>query len=655
VAETRRSLLSKMWISSKCESSSAGKETLFAELNKEVRQAAPCSQLTYKLRNQLERCDLAVRSELASRKLDGCSPLFIACKRGNVEIVEYLLQVCNADVEVKGLYEVQDDHTIHTVTPLWCAAVAGKLKVVEVLVRFGADVNSVSDTGSTPVRSACFMTHLDIVKLLVENGADIQKPNQNGGTCLINSVQSVELCQFLLRHGAYVNAQDVQNKTALHYAIQEHRFETTKLLLQFQADPFLVSRYNDDALQTACLKGAAEIFNYLVDNVNYTPERVASAFELLGSTFLDEHHDVAKALKHWRAACGVRDRFNVAKPVLPAKLQYRYTEEFTSRHELDPLALDMDAIKMQSLLICERCLGTKHKDMIYRLMYRGAAYADSLQFQHCIDLWKYALELRVAKDSILFCDTSFTAEALVKLYLDVYDKHAEGILNISVQLEDVVSTIELLVKDLSDCSRLLSLAPQFNKQQQAYDKVLKIITHLLHLVTCLQTAEEDKEHFIEIRRRIHTVVHVVDPRTTAGDSLLHLSVMKNNTLRSQNLFEEAKQAFFPSVQVTKLLVECGAKINALNMTDTMPLHTASLPQNYRQEIVETLLDHGAHIDARNGKGTRPLDMLKNISDCKINPLQYLTLRCLAAGAIVRHRLPYKKEIPTMLEEFIEAH
>ena len=49
--------------------------------------------------------------------------------------------------------------------------------------------------------------------------------------------------------------------------------------------------------------------------------------------------------------------------------------------------------------------------MIYRLMYRGAAYADSLQYQHCIDLWKYALELRVAKDSILYCDTSFTAQA----------------------------------------------------------------------------------------------------------------------------------------------------------------------------------------------------------------------------------------------------
>lgn len=645
-----------MWVGNKSVFTPAGKESLFNELYKEVKSAAPCSQLTYKLRNSLEQCDLQLRSELASRVQDGCSPLFVACKKGNVEIVEYLVSVCNANVEVKGLYEVQDDRTVHTVTPLWCAAVAGKLKVVEVLVKYGADVNAVSDTGSTPVRSACFMTHLDIVKLLVENGADIQKPNQNGGTCLINSVQSVELCEYLLRHGAHANAQDVQNKTALHYAIQEHRFETTKLLLRFKADPFLVSRYRDDALQTACLKGAAEIFKFLVDNVSgYSHERVASAFELLGSTFLDEHHDLPKALTYWKAACDVRQRFGIVKPVLPPKAQYRMTQEFTSKQELEPLALDLDSIRTQSLLICERILGTMHKDMIYRLMYRGAAYADSLQYQHCIDLWKYALELRVAKDSILFCDTSFTAQALVKLYLDLYEKHAEQILNTSVQLEDVVSTIELLVRDLPECSRLLSIAPQYEKQQKAYDTVLKIITHLLHLVTCLHDDTDDEEHFVEIRRRIHSVVHLVDPRTTAGDSLLHLSVMKNNTLRSQNLFEEAKFAFFPSMEVTKLLIECGAKINALNAQGNTPLHTASVPSNYRHEIVESLLENGAHIDVRNMRNERPLDMLKKVTDCKINPLMYLSLRCLAASTIARNKLPYKKEIPTMLEEFIEAH
>ena len=108
-------------------------------------------------------------------------------------------------------------------------SVAGKVKVVEVLVKYGADVNSVSDTGSTPVRSACFMTHLDVVRLLVANNADIQKPNHNGGTCLINSVQSVELCKFLLENGAAVNAEDIQNKTGNY----QMTIDTTKLKYRY--------------------------------------------------------------------------------------------------------------------------------------------------------------------------------------------------------------------------------------------------------------------------------------------------------------------------------------------------------------------------------------------------------------------------------------
>ena len=566
----KRSILSKMWLG-KTESS----ETLFNDLYNEVKSAAPGAQLSYSLRCRLERIDFKVRSEICSRCKEGSTPLFIACKRGNVEIVDYLLTACGVNVEYRGLYEVPDDRSVHTVTPLWCAAVAGKVKVVEVLVRHGADVNSVSDTGSTPVRSACFMTHLDIVKLLVAHRADIQRPNYNGGTCLINSVQSGELCEFLLQNGANVNAQDIQNKTALHYAIQEHRFETTKLLLQYGADPYLESRYKDDALQTACLKGAGEIFEYLVDHVAYTPERVASAFELIGSTFLDEHHDSQKALRYWRAACDLRTKFCLQKPLMLAKAQYNFAKEFSCREELEAISLDLDALRVQSLLICERILGTHHKDMIYRLMYRGAAYADSLQYQHCINLWKYALELRVEKDTILYCDTCFTAQALVKLYLDLHEKNCQGLLTTQIRLEDVISTIELLVRDLPRCAKLLGVAPQFRRQLDSYDKMLRIVTHLLHLATRLQ----DHADCLDLRRRIHHIVHHIDPRSTAGDTLLHLSVMKNN-----NLFEEGQYAFFPSVEVTKLLIECGAKVNALNNSLSSPLHTASMKNNYKQEV-----------------------------------------------------------------------
>ena len=49
------------------------------------------------------------RRAIVSRIREGCSPLFIACKKGNVEIVEYLVSMCSANLEQRGLYEVQDD------------------------------------------------------------------------------------------------------------------------------------------------------------------------------------------------------------------------------------------------------------------------------------------------------------------------------------------------------------------------------------------------------------------------------------------------------------------------------------------------------------------------------------------------------------------
>ena len=630
-------------------------QQLFSDLYNEVRVVAPSAQLSYALRSRLEKVKKCDRRGVVSRLKEGCSPLFIACKKGNVEIVEYLISVCSADVEQRGQYEVSDDRSVHTVTPLWCAAVAGKYRVVDLLVRHGADVNSMSDTGSTPVRSACFMTHLDIVRLLVSHSADIQKPNFNGGTCLINSVQSVELCEFLLQHGANVNAQDIQCKTALHYAIQEHRFETTRLLLSFGADPFLESRYKDDALQTACLKGAAEIFQYLIDTLPYSTERIASAFELLGSTFLDEHHDSQRALQYWRAACEVRERAASSKQIQLPRKQYRNMSEFVDRRDLECIALDLDSMRMQSLIICERILGVQHKDMIYKLMYRGAAYADSLQYQHCIELWMYALELRIAKDTILYCDTCFTAQALVKLFLDLQEKNNSGVLADPVRTEDVIYTIELLLADLGYCNRLLQATPVFKKHQSSWDKALKIISHLLHLVAQLPRAAALE---LQLKRKLYQVLVNLDPRTTDGDTLLHLAASRNNFLKSQNIFEENGQQtgdLFPSLEVVRFLLDCGARPNATNDLGSSPLFIASLPTNFDQNIIEVLLNKGAHVDLKNKNGDRPSRQMEDNPRCTISVARYMSLKCLCAQVITRHSLKYEGEVPSVLETFIHAH
>lgn len=581
--------------------------------------------------------------------------MFVACKKGNFDIVEYLISMCDADLEQRGVYEVTDDRSIHFVTPLWCAAVAGKLTVVKQLINYGANVNSVSDTGSTPVRSACFMSHRDVVMYLVNHGADILKPNYNGGTCLINSVQSVSLCRFLLRRGADVNAQDVQLKTALHYAIQEHRFDTTRLLLEQRASPFLRSRYGDDALQTACMKGAAQIYEYLVNTVEYSATRRAEADELMGTTFLDEHHDVQSALFYWRRAQALRARDNVPKPLVgtPRRPAFQMAAEYASADELEALAHDLDALRNQSLLMCERILGAQHKDTVFRLMYRGAAYADSLQYQRCIDLWQYALELRVARDTLLHTEAGQAAAALVRLYMDMLDKGRAGLLSHEqLRLEDVLATARLLVDRIADTEQLLAERPVYRRHLENFDKLLRVLTHLLYVLHALpkQSVAQDAD----VRRLVARAL-AQQPLSAAGDSLLHLVVSRANTMKPTAFFEEAHVHVFPDAPLAELLLECGADVEAVNESRSTPLHVAALRNNFRPDVVQTLLRHGAHLDRRNANGNQPHRMLAGIGECALNPLQHISLQCLAARKIVERRIAFAGEVPAALEHFIRIH
>ncbi|XP_043469378.1 protein fem-1 homolog C [Leptopilina heterotoma] len=648
-----------MWISSRRENNSM--DELFQDLYQECKFVAPGARLSYSLRNRLEKYKADTRKDIVSRMKDGCAPLFIACKRGHVEIVEYLITVCRADIEQRGMYEVPDDRSVHCVTPLWCAAVSGKLRVIKCLISHGADVNAVSDSGSTPVRSACFMTHLEIVSFLVENGADILIANYNGGTCLINSVQSVELCKFLLTHGADVNARDMQNKTALHYSIQEHRFETTKLLLDYNADPYLKSRYNDDALQTACLKGATQIFDYLVDNVAYSQERLADAHELMGSTFFNDHNYTQTALNYWSTAMNIRNDNMVdgkplpKRPIMPKRDNFRNATEFSTMEELQTVMLDLDAIRIQSLLICERILGPHHKDTLFRLMYRGASYADALRYQYCIDLWRRALEIRVEKDSILFSDTCFTAQALVRLMVDLNEKIVEIADRNREKQEprfcDVVAIFKLLTENLPEARSLLEKRPVHKKQRESYDRILKCITHLIYLL--LETAQSDEEK-AEMRQLVHNLVRRNPRCASTEDTLLHLCVSRVNTIHSNYFTTEELQVIFPHVEVVRLLLKCRAHVNARNDTRSTPLHVASKPNNFQTELVKLLLDYGAHLDTPNKAGETPAQLIASNPCNNISLVNYTSLQCHAAQTICKYGIQCT-ELPVTLHEFLKLH
>ena len=96
------------------------------------------------------------------------------------------------------------------------------------------------------------------------------------------------------------------------------------------------------------------------------------------------------------------------------------------------------------------------------------------------------------------------------------------------QVLRILSHLLLLVTQLAR-EPVTELPLRYSSFSSSGRVFLMLVFHLILLIT-----RKSILIFILIfRKSIHQLVAVMDPRTTQGDSLLHLSVSKSNTLKTQ--------------------------------------------------------------------------------------------------------------------------
>ena len=556
------------------------KKRLYHDLSVEVCQMVPGSRIKQILVNRLERLSKCDRQKIVNKTHDGCTPLFISCKRGLVEVVKYLCYKCGADVELMGLFEVPEDKVVRYVTPLWCAAVQGRIEILKILIKKGANINSMCNTGSTAVRSACIMANEDTVKFLVRRGVDILRPNFRGETCLMNSVQSVTLCEFLLDNGAITDAQDSKSRTALHYAIEKDCYDTVRLLIARGANPYLRSCFNDDALHIACITGTLQIFNYLLTVLKLTPHEVANAHELLGSTLLNKHHDMSMAKKHWRIAATTRESAGVTKPVMEPIKAFAFVKEIETLDDIETVLLDMNSVKVQSVLICQRVLGLTHKNTLGCLMLRGAEYMNSSRYENYIQLWLYVIELYICEETILFIEVLNISNSLVATLFCLLHRPGAKARKL-VLFEDVFHALKLIGNQIESCMTLLSVQPECRQQQERFDKALNIIIHFIYIILKVTETQQERD---KVNSYVRYLVSLFPRTFSNGMTLLHLSVTKSTELHSVPWLKWVIITPFPNCEVAQLLLECHAPVNFTANDGSSALLLACHPMNYKKEV-----------------------------------------------------------------------
>lgn len=78
------------------------KDKLLDEIYQELRAGSLKDDLSDQLKCKLEKLSRSERKELVSRTKDGSAVLFVACRNGNLPVVKYLIETCDADPEQIG-------------------------------------------------------------------------------------------------------------------------------------------------------------------------------------------------------------------------------------------------------------------------------------------------------------------------------------------------------------------------------------------------------------------------------------------------------------------------------------------------------------------------------------------------------------------------
>ena len=619
-----------------------------SNLKYEVWTAARDGQ-TNRLKTLLEN----VRKELADEILnnhtdeDGQSttPLIIAVIKGNEEVVSTLNDF-GVDLEQKGL-TVCEGETFHGATALWCASCWGHYNIVRILVDNGADVDNPTETGSTPLRPATYSDRFDIIKYLVEHGANVNRTNNYKNTCFINTcfTGNIEIAKYLLQKGCDPGIKNVNGKTALHFSAENGNLALSKLLVDIGVSFTVKDNFGTTPLMKAAINGTTDMVDYLSTLAECSRETHINALELLGTSYLfQKDTDILKAHDHFMTA--MQERYKDTNDVIPKRVppmssiqSITGTKECKTLSELIDLRDNKLSLCIEAIHIYERVLGTENPEATFPLLYTGAVFADYGDFNKCIDLWHFYST--VCQNIDEGCD--------VYRFPIIFADMLNG--GIQINFSSLLNCFQSAEAELRlDKGRMQK---HVRKYRQNYEKDILTCTYLVGIMLLSYSSKNEK---CQLNRAVYNFIHQ-NPRLLNGFTPLHMCCDCDS---NGNDIDVKGEILFPNVIICKAFVACGANVNAQDNNRNTPLHIIAkcvdVEFDTLREIIKCLIDNGVHVDASNINGKTAADIASSdIAKSIIKAHGKVSLKCLSAKTVKRHKIEYQGVIPKSLHKFVELH
>ena len=576
------------------------------------------------------------------------TPLICAVSKGNEEVVAVLLRNFGFDLERKGTV-IYKNNTYHGVTALWCASCSDNYNIVKILVENGANVNNPSYDGSSPLAWACFYRQLKIVQFLVEHGADVNTADQYETTCLMYACKSGNyyVVKHLLEMGADPLRKSLNGKTALHFSADGDDVAISHLLvaagLKLNKD-----NYGRTPLMLAALRGQIDAVEYFISLKECCREDHVDALELLGTSFLFiKNPDFVNAYDYFDKAMYERYKLQnqiVSKQLVPTSsiLAITEKEECTNLDELEEIREDELALCIEGIHIRERVLGTRAPDLPIPLFHTGSLFAGNGDYETCIDLWTNASNLtqNIGKE--------FDVSRFSELFTEMLQN------GLAINFRSVLTCFQSVENELK--LNTIRMKSNEGKYKIIYETCFLTCIYLIGIMLQTFTSKEE-EH--QLNRAVYSFIKM-KPLLTNGCTPIHIccgSATKDYDIDLKN------EILFPNIRLCKVLVACGASVNAQDGNNNTPLHVVAKCNNFDSnilsEIILCLLENGAHLDACNKDGKTAADAATNCIAASIIKthvhLSLLSLKCLSARAVRKYKMEFEGIIPDSLKEFVELH
>jgi ankyrin repeat protein len=179
---------------------------------------------------------------------------------GHNEVAQFLLEH-GADI---------NSCTAFGTTPLHLASRRGHLKIGKWLLDRGADVNFATYEGRTPLSLASANGHFEFARILLEHNADADSRDDEGSTPLHYALrnENIDVIQLLHDHGVDIRVyyQNGKTSTPLHFAAAGGHLEIARKLLELNAEVNSRNNYGSTPLLLASENGHTGVLRLLLDH-----------------------------------------------------------------------------------------------------------------------------------------------------------------------------------------------------------------------------------------------------------------------------------------------------------------------------------------------------------------------------------------------------